>query len=562
MGRALAEEALVAARQAGPGLSPGMHAQLLRRLGHICWWHGDPGATVRFCEEALQVLNDDLSPAAASAYLTMATPFAYWGDTETALRYARQANRIVEELDLADWRPRALASLGAVLSKHGNLQLGEETLRQAINVARASGVDTYAQMIATGYLASNLSAQNRLEEARQVAETALWIQGGETYHYEMIFCRSVLADIAIAQGRVEEADAIFSSLRPEAERRHFRILLAMIDFGLAYLALGRADDKTALWHARRSFESLEPIGAIQLYLDQGARAAAVCRALAEDGEKSAFISAVLQKLDSPAELETAQAVAQKIPKRILLRTLGDFEVIVDSVCLAQDVWASVKARDLLAYLAHSRRQRLSLEMALEALWPNRESPGKTAFHTALYRLRQVLRTPEDKSKLVLVKGGEYWLDPNCFEVDADHFEQALSKAWTAPDAEVRCTWLQEAVGLYDGEYLANLRYYDWANSERRRLSNAFLEALEALASGQLALGDVESALGHARRALAHEPLHEAAHILVMRCHAAAGDRRQLIAQFDLLKTHLADELELEPLPRTSLTYDQLLAEFG
>ena len=121
----------------------------------------------------------------------------------------------------------------------------------------------------------------------------------------------------------------------------------------------------------------------------------------------------------------------------MLRTLGDFEVIVDGVCLPQDVWASVKARDLLAYLAHSRRQRLSLEMALEALWPNRESPGKTAFHTALYRLRQVLRTPGEKSKLVLVKGGEYWLDPDCFEIDADHFEHALSRAWTAPDAEVR-----------------------------------------------------------------------------------------------------------------------------
>ena len=392
VGACTGQEALVAARQAGPENSaPACMPNFCAGWASIRRRHGDPGATVRFCEEALLVLNDDLSPAAASAYLTMATPFA-----DRATPRPLCGTRSSQSHSSRSWiwpTGDRVASLGAVSANTVICNWGEETLRLAIDVARGSGVDTYAQMIATGDPASNLSAQNRLEEARQVAETALWIQGGETYHYEMIFCRSVLADIAIAQGRVEEADAIFSSLRPEAERRHFRILLAMIDFGLAYLALGRANNRPALWHARRSFESLDlsgPFSSISIRV----HAAAVCRALAKDGKRARSYPPCCRSWISPAEIETTQIVAQKIPKRILLRTLGDFEVIVDGVCLAtRCMGVRQGARPAGLPCPQSGRQRLSLEMALEALWPNRESPGKTAFHTALYRLRRVLRTP-------------------------------------------------------------------------------------------------------------------------------------------------------------------------
>ena len=48
-GRELAEAAVAEARQAGTAISPRGHAALLRSLGQICWWHGDPQATVRYC---------------------------------------------------------------------------------------------------------------------------------------------------------------------------------------------------------------------------------------------------------------------------------------------------------------------------------------------------------------------------------------------------------------------------------------------------------------------------------------------------------------------------------
>ena len=58
--RELAEEAVEEARLAGEGVSALARANFLQALGQICWWHGDPQATVRYCQEALQIAPVDV----------------------------------------------------------------------------------------------------------------------------------------------------------------------------------------------------------------------------------------------------------------------------------------------------------------------------------------------------------------------------------------------------------------------------------------------------------------------------------------------------------------------
>ena len=144
---------------------------------------------------------------------------------------------------------------------------------------------------------------------------------------------------------------------------------------------------------------------------------------------------------------------------VAIHCLGTLRVFVDGVEVAPDAWVSVKARDLLAYFVHCRHTHVSLEMALSYLLPDYEQIGKTAFHSALYRLRQVLRRSEGAGKLVKVKGGDYWLNEGKVAVDVDRFDQALAHARTARPAAM-ANLLENAVQLYQGDYLSNLRYYD------------------------------------------------------------------------------------------------------
>lgn len=558
-GRALAEEAVAAARLAGDAIAPRTRAQLLRALGHICWWYGDPGATVRFCQEALHSIADAPSPISANAYITMATPYVYWGDLATALTCAQRGLEMVQQMDLAELLPRACATLGAVLGKRGELVEGEALLRRAIDLATASGVDTYAQVIATGYLASNLMAQQRNEEARQVAETTLWTQGSDPHTYEMIFCRSILADIALSEGHLDEAETIFGNLAVAAERRHFRLPLAMIYFGLAYLRLVQGRTNEGLELAHKSLAIVEEAGTVQLYVDQGDQARTVCQALAAAGTRTHFVLATLERLGTAADVPGVVDLLAPDAAPVVIHCLGRMRVFVSGAEVQAEEWVSIKARDLLAYFAHFRHARVGLEMALADLWPDDEQTGKNAFHSALYRLRQVLRRSDVAGALVKVKGGDYWLDPGLLVVDVDRFDQALAQARTLPRAEAT-PMLEAALRLYQGEYLGNLRYCDWAAVERHRLQEAYTGTLRTLTLHYLDQRCYAEALDRAQRAVQGDPYQEESHLLAMRCYAALGDRRGLMRQYAALTAALCDELDVPLMPQTDALYQALLQQ--
>ena len=138
-GRALAEQAVEESRKASEHLSPLTRANYLQSLGQICWWHGDPQATVRYCQEALQLAPESLSPIAAQAYVSMTTPYVYWRELDKALGYAERGLEIAQTLHLKELLPSAYTALGNVLTRLGETARAESSLRQAMNVGANDG---------------------------------------------------------------------------------------------------------------------------------------------------------------------------------------------------------------------------------------------------------------------------------------------------------------------------------------------------------------------------------------------------------------------------------------
>jgi LuxR family maltose regulon positive regulatory protein len=551
-GRALAEEAVAEARRAGDTISPRTRAALLRSLGQICWWHGDPHATVRYCQEALQSIPDELSPIAAEALITMATPHLYWRDLDEALRCAERGLEIAQRLQLNELLPIAYATLGNVLTRRGEAARAENCLRQAMELSRGLGLETYAQVMAAGFLAYNLCGQNRIDEARQLVETAMWPYLGSSDIYEICVGRSVLADIALDAGKIEEAERIFEQLLEVDRRRQYRIPLAMVCFGLAYIHLTTGRPQTGRTLALESLELLEPTGALQLYLDQGERTRVVVAALVEAGQHTSLVNRI-----TDARRPTTSTAPQHMPLTVRVKTLGNLAVWVGETEITAERWVSGKARDLLAYFVNFRHEPVTMERALEGVWPESATQSKTAFHTALYRLRQALRVSNlDSSKFIFANAGEYQLDTARFVIDVDEFESALSQARATRDDEAARCW-EQAVALYNNEYLDNL-YYDWVMPERQRLREAYVSALKALAAYQATAGDYETALTLAQRILQVDPLLEDVHCEIMRYHAKLGQRSAVRRQYQLLQDTLKTELNINPLPATQQLLTTLL----
>ena len=175
-----------------------------------------------------------------------------------------------------------------------------------------------------------------------------------------------------------------------------------------------------------------------------------------------------------------------------VRCFGRFRVFLGGEEVTQAQWISAKARDMLAYFVNFHDKRIPMEQAADAIWPDSDGHGR-AFHSALYRLRQALRQGGEKTKYILVQGGEYYLDRSRFEIDVDVFESSLANAYTAPGIE-SIRWYEQAVTIYEGEYLNNLLYYDWVIPERRRLQAAYLNALSELAGCYASQGQFDQAI--------------------------------------------------------------------
>lgn len=553
-GRTLAEQAVEEDRQAGDELSPLERASFLQSLGQICWWHGDPQATVRYCQEALQLAPDELSPIAAQAYISMVSPHLYWREFDVALHYAERGLEIAQTLHLKELLPSAYTALGNVLTRLGEPARAETALRKSMELAQSLGLASYEQLMATGYLAYNLYGQGRTDEAWQLAEGALWSYTGNPDTYEAYVCRSVLADVALENHQLEKAESLYSELVEVGERRQFRIPLAMVYFGLAYIHLETNRRDSGLEYARQALRAIEPSRAVQLFLDQGERTRLVCQVLEQAGVGSPFLERLRELMPAGAG-RAAPEIANN--SAITVNCLGTLRVFIGAEEISQDRWVSTKARDLLAYFVTFRSERIPGERAFEAIWGEKEGRSKTAFHTALSRLRNALRSNKSTARFVLVESGDYWLDAAYFKIDVDEFDAAIARARASTNAEGAAECFSQAVSHYQGEYMQNL-YFDWVFPERRRLAQSYADALRWLIDYQLKRDKPREALDLAQKAIQLEPLSEGMYCQAMRAYAAIGDRTGLAQQYQDLKRVLASEMEIEPLPGTTDLYRELL----
>ena len=551
-GQELAEQAVEESRKAD-GLSPLARASFLQSLGQICWWHGDPQSAAQYAQEALRLLPDELLPIAAQACILLVTPHLYWREFETALHYAERGLEIAQTLHLNELLPAAYTALGNVLTRLGETARAETALRQSVELAQRLGMASYEQLMATGYLAYNLYGQGRVDEAWQLAEGALWAYTGNLDAYEAFVCRSVLADVALESNQLDRAENLFNELIQTGKRRQFRIPLAMVHFGLAYIHLATDRKGTGIDHARAALELIEPTRAFQLFIDQGERSRVVCNALIEAGHASPFVQRALKNLP---DKKKKQSISITDRSAVTIQSLGPFRVFAGGEEISQERWVSTKARDLLSYFLTFRGEHIPADRAFEAIWSEKGGRGLTAFHTALSRLRTALKTGDNSPRLILVEAGEYRLDAARFKIDVDEFDSALAKARVANDEEA-AAHLQDAINLYHDEYLQNL-YYDWLFPERRRLIRSYLGALRSLANFHYIHERFTHSLELLDRALRVDKLQEDLHCQALRVYAALGDRVGLVQQYQEMQQVLANELDLKPLAATQTLYQKLL----
>lgn len=236
----------------------------------------------------------------------------------------------------------------------------------------------------------------------------------------------------------------------------------------------------------------------------------------------AFGVAYLQSVDVPSlSMDAASSERQKKPERF-----------------------SEAQSELLAYfLVEPRRPRTNEQIA-EALWPSKDSVhAQQAFHTA----RQRLRNFAGEEVILLIKRGQYLLNPNLpIWFDVSEFETLCTRAQSAHNMQLRIKMLEGAVDLYRGDFLEK-NYKDWTAPIRTRLRMKYLAALLQL--GQLyEQENPAKAIGCYEKILRVDPLNEDAYSQLIALHSARGDRIAAQRTWLLCWESFKQELGTEPSP--------------
>jgi DNA-binding SARP family transcriptional activator len=238
--------------------------------------------------------------------------------------------------------------------------------------------------------------------------------------------------------------------------------------------------------------------------------------------------------------------------------LGRFGVRRDGETLDAAEFGGRRVRQLVRILAAERGRVVTRDALIEALWGDQPpaDPG-TNLNVVVNRARRAL----GEADLIETAGGGYLLrtgpgivvDAESFETNVDRARVALERGDSAEAASAA----RGALELWDDPFPEDA-YADWARAPRDRLERLHQEALEVAATATLSTGHAREAVGLAAEAVAHQPLREAAHLLLIRALVADGDQAAAVAAYVDLRRMLADELGLDPSPEASALYDQLL----
>ena len=225
------------------------------------------------------------------------------------------------------------------------------------------------------------------------------------------------------------------------------------------------------------------------------------------------------------------------------RLLGQLEVIGDS---GEALALSGPERVLLATLVLSANRTVSTERLIDALWGH--DPPETAHNDSqvhVSKLRKMLASAGAPEALVSAQGG-YVLRTEAGEVDVARFEDLVQRPSGEP-VEV-AERLREALTLWRGPALCDIAS-EVLGSERARLEELRMLALERRIEAELALGHHAEVIAELEALVRTDPLREGPRRQLMVALYRAGRSVDALSTYREARDVLAEELGVDPGPK-------------
>lgn len=253
---------------------------------------------------------------------------------------------------------------------------------------------------------------------------------------------------------------------------------------------------------------------------------------------------------------------------LTLSLLGGFQALLDDHPL--DGFQSDKARGLLVYLAVEADRGHSRAKLAGLFWADLpEKRALTYLRHPLANLRKVLgdADPDAQSTQPFLLATPQTLQ---FNRQSDHRLDVLDllTALVRPPANPTSSQLAALEAALDGNdhpflegfFLKDAPAFDeWAAMTRERCQRRALAGLQTLTDACAGEGDYTRAAAFARRGVDLAPWQEESHRQLMRLLALSGQRSAALAQYEVCRSLLRQELDVAPGEETTALYRAILA---
>ncbi|MBE1489884.1 AfsR/SARP family transcriptional regulator [Plantactinospora soyae] len=223
-----------------------------------------------------------------------------------------------------------------------------------------------------------------------------------------------------------------------------------------------------------------------------------------------------------------------------------------------------RLRALLVLLLLDAGRLVSTDRLIHGLYGDTPpSRAANALQSQVSRLRQVLSAGNGPEPLLEFHPAGYRLTVDPEAVDVHRFTRLVGeghRALAADDRRRAADLLGEALDLWRGEPLADVRDASFAPPQAVRLDELRLSAVEDRIEAELRLGAAGTLLAELRELVAAYPLRERPRGQLIRALHADGRRAEALATFADVRRLLADELGTDPSPELAALHVAVLRD--
>jgi LuxR family transcriptional regulator, maltose regulon positive regulatory protein len=459
---------------------------------------------------------------------------------------------IVKKSGLCVWESHLLGASAANLISMGDLDEAEKYLNQMSSVIKADSFKgSYYHMLKGWYSL----LRNDLPLARKHMEKSYLLDLDVGALFPLSVSNFGMAQVLYECGEREKAYSHLSEVehigrRMKSSYINFTYLLVKAQF-----AFDRDDDRNGFKYLQRAMSLGRENGLFNFFLCLPDVMVKLCMKALTEGIEVDYVKMLIRKRNLFPENPPLDIENWPWPLRI--HTLGRFEIVKDEKLVQFSRKAPRKPLAMLKVSIAFGGNEVSETRISDALWP--EADGDAAHHaftTNLSRLRQLTGI----EKAITLQEGRLSIDPRYCWIDIWAFERLFDQAEEAAGGgrNDKCGQIiEEAIGMYRGNFLAGDIEEPWAISTRERLRSKFIKCLSKLGSHWEEAGEFEKAIDCYNKGLEVYDLAEEFYQKLMICYHRIGRDAEAIGVYKRLKKILSSTTGINPSPKTEQIFKSL-----